>query len=311
MNEKPLVTVIVPSYNHAKYIEHCLKSIVSQSYDNIELIIIDDYSVDNSFDILSEWVPRLKKCFKRVILLKNDKNLGITRTLNRAVKEARGKYIKLIASDDLILCNGIEKLVDYYEMNQECDVIFSNVYLGDEKTLFIKSNNYELPLFYEKKLNTGKITFKRLFKENYIVAVGVMFLKDTFLKYGLFDEDIGIEDWEYWLRVSRTGIIRYADIVATVYRINNSSITHYQNSNDGEKKFIYMMLNEVKIIEKYKKQAGIYGDIKLIKYCFWRLIKSNKLKYRDAAKIISDYMKKNNGILLKLLGLTLSLFYKY
>lgn len=107
---EPLVSVIIPSYNHEKYISDCIDSIVNQTYKNIQLIIIDDGSTDNSPSIINKKVVSIKDCFGDIVFISNESNQGVLKSLNQALLEVRGEYISFCASDDKLLPSNIEML---------------------------------------------------------------------------------------------------------------------------------------------------------------------------------------------------------
>lgn len=109
MNE--LVSVIMPSYNTADYIADSIKSVISQTYQNWELIIVDDCSTDNTDDIVSYFSDN------RIKYMKNKKNMGAAATRNRALREAKGEWIAFLDSDDLWLPNKLEKQINFMKSN--------------------------------------------------------------------------------------------------------------------------------------------------------------------------------------------------
>ncbi|MBQ8250583.1 MAG: glycosyltransferase family 2 protein, partial [Alphaproteobacteria bacterium] len=115
----PLVTVIMPTYNRSHEVEKAIQSILSQTYKNFEFIIINDGSQDNTLFILKKW----QKKDKRIILLNNEKNMGISSSLNKALKIAKGKYISRMDDDDISLPTRLEKQVRYLENNPSITVL--------------------------------------------------------------------------------------------------------------------------------------------------------------------------------------------
>ena len=126
-----LISIIVPNYNNAGNIECCLISIINQSYSNIEIVVIDDASVDESMRILEN----IKEINSNIILIKNEINLGVASSRNIGIKSAKGKYISTLDSDDYYLC--IDKIKHEYELikikeAEGVDVIsFSDIELVD------------------------------------------------------------------------------------------------------------------------------------------------------------------------------------
>ena len=122
----PLVSVIIPCYNHQNYIESCLLSIMKQTYFAIELIIIDDCSKDSSVNIMKKNLEQLQQRFERVEIREHKVNKGLTKTLNEGLNLSRGNYIKVLASDDMLHPKCIELLVATMEQNKAYDMLFSN-----------------------------------------------------------------------------------------------------------------------------------------------------------------------------------------
>lgn len=106
-----LVSVIMPSYNTAAYIADSIKSVISQTYQNWELIIVDDCSTDNTDDIVSYFSDN------RIKYMKNKKNMGAAATRNRALREAKGEWIAFLDSDDLWLPTKLEKQINFMKNN--------------------------------------------------------------------------------------------------------------------------------------------------------------------------------------------------
>mgnify|MGYP002513053428 FL=1 len=89
--EGPLVSIIIPCYNHEKYIEECFKSLLDQTYQNIELLIIDDCSQDGSVKVIENWIERLKTRFINVFFIKHSVNLGVVKSVNQVIPVCKGK----------------------------------------------------------------------------------------------------------------------------------------------------------------------------------------------------------------------------
>lgn len=111
--EKPLVTVIVPAYNHENYIEDCLKSIVTQSYDNMQIIVFNDGSKDKTDFVIEKIIEENKRKIEYV----SKENEGLCKTLNKGLAMAKKEYVLTIASDDIWLPNKIKEQVNFFEVN--------------------------------------------------------------------------------------------------------------------------------------------------------------------------------------------------
>ena len=222
--EKSLVTIIISCYNHEQYVEDCLKSIYAQTYSNIEVLIVDDASNDKSFEIIKSWEYRLKARFVNVFIEKNNTNMGITYNLNKLIKKSIGYYIKDMASDDILMPNAIEEFVRYIEKS-DADVIYSNAYIINEFAHYDKLNSVNLSTYYNNKFKPkfGRHLTKELCAQCFICAPTAFIPRRTFEKYGLYDEKISFEDWEYRPRVSVNGKIEYIDKIIVYYRVTEQS----------------------------------------------------------------------------------------
>jgi teichuronic acid biosynthesis glycosyltransferase TuaG len=116
MQINKLVSIITPSYNSSRFIEECVGSVLSQTYDNWEMLIVDDYSADNSLQILKKYND------KRIQLIELDKNVGASESRNVAIRKAKGKYIAFLDSDDLWEPQKLEKQISFMETE---DIAFS------------------------------------------------------------------------------------------------------------------------------------------------------------------------------------------
>ena len=141
--QKNLVSVLIPAYNHEKYVKETIKSIIAQTYKNIELIIVDDGSKDSTWQKIKEMRDKCEERFVRVHF-ETKENEGTCRTLNKLLSIAQGEFVYLIASDDLAKPQAIEKEVSFLEKNPDYALV-----LGDNE--FIDQNGKTC--YWDKKLN--------------------------------------------------------------------------------------------------------------------------------------------------------------
>lgn len=124
--EEPLVTVVVPCYNHERFVQECIQSIIDQEYRNIELIIIDDGSKDDSVRKIQELLPACQSRFERCEFRARP-NKGLSATLNEALELTHGKYFSPIASDDVLYPDKLTKQVAFLESEPECLAVFGGM----------------------------------------------------------------------------------------------------------------------------------------------------------------------------------------
>lgn len=250
-----MVSILVPCFNHEKYIEDCLKSLIAQDYKDIELVVYDDCSSDSSFKVLKSWEYRLTERFKKVILHKNTKNLGVVKNLNAMIEISGGEYIKIIASDDMLLPSAISDFVSAQEKSK-ADVIFSNVALIPETMRWEEIQVEKLSLRYSTKPKDGYNLTGTLCGRNYIAAPGAFIPRKTFDKYGKYDEAYCLEDFEFWLRVSVSGCIQYLDAVTALYRQNQNSLSRFDTSKAAIARHQKFSRDKMRIFSKYEKYAS-------------------------------------------------------
>lgn len=118
----PFISVIVPTYNSSKFFKATLESVKEQNYSNIELIVSDDCSTDNTVLLFEKWIKENQRIFKNAILITSPINTGLTKNCNRAFNSAKGEWIKYIEGDDLLNANCIQNYVDYIKNSKFDDI---------------------------------------------------------------------------------------------------------------------------------------------------------------------------------------------
>jgi len=227
MNE-PLVTVIVSAYNHEDYVEEAILSIIDQTYENIELLVFDDGSTDDTPEILE----RLSK--KHEFYFERQKNIGLPATRNKGIHMAKGEYIGGIASDDAMLPTRIETLMNkMQELGNGYGLVCGDVGLIDlagKRTMWnIGGNQFKTFMGYyfdrRKDVNDSNFgSYETFLKGNYIPAAGVLIRRSDLIRAGLYDENILIEDWDMLLKLSRHGTkMHFIRDEVSLYRWHDSN----------------------------------------------------------------------------------------
>lgn len=204
------VTVIIPSYNHQAFVEESVRSVLNQTYKNIELIVIDDGSKDGSPELLKKL--SLENGFKLIL----KENEGVCITLNKGLSLATGRFITFIASDDFMPSNRIQEQVDAFNTYSDADVIAGSVKIIDEQSVVLSIKNVR---------REGFITLDQMFKKNMVYAPTAMLKKEVFNKYGTYPEKYLFEDYFMWLKIlSAGGKILNTNNVWAFYRINTNQM---------------------------------------------------------------------------------------
>lgn len=228
-NGEPLVSIIVITYNSSGFIKETLDSAKNQTYSNIELIISDDGSSDETLNICNEWIKINKESFVRVELITTNKNTGVTANCNRGWHKAKGDWVKFIAGDDALLPNCITDNFNFIKKNKEASIVHSKklIYLEHfEDTCFLQESAIETHHFNFPQITASK-QHELLLRKNHVVAPSVFIKRELLQFLNGFDERIPmIEDWPFWIKATSEGNKIFFLNKATVkYRLHNASIS--------------------------------------------------------------------------------------
>jgi len=151
MDDKPLVSVTVITYNSAKFVLETLESIRQQTYSNIELIISDDCSKDNTVELCQQWINEHGGRFVRSTIVTTPVNTGVAANFNRAIDNSNGEWIKGIAGDDLLLPTSVADYINYINDNDESKIVFgkSQQLITATKTIVHPKEDDDTLAFYE------------------------------------------------------------------------------------------------------------------------------------------------------------------
>jgi len=222
----PLVSIIVITYNSSKYVLETLESAKVQTYKNIELIVSDDCSTDNTVEICREWIDENKDRFVRAKLITSDKNTGIAPNLNRGLREAKGEWVKCIAGDDVLIDNCIRDNINFIKCNSEVAIVFSSIILfKDFEGKIIKIG--KLPLENQKIWFSRNAyeQYRRLLFGNFVWAAPSSFIKRLLLeRMNYFDSRYPfLEDYPMWIKLTKNNHrLYYFDKETVLYRQSDS-----------------------------------------------------------------------------------------
>ncbi|MFC1785824.1 glycosyltransferase [Candidatus Neomarinimicrobiota bacterium] len=234
IQNKPLVSIIVITYNSSNYVIETLESIKKQTYQNIELIVSDDCSTDDTVEICRNWMVEHKERFIRTELLIIPNNTGISANCNRGIKVAHGVWVKLIAGDDTLLSNCISSNISYIMTHPMVSILQSNAviydsFFNDDRQINI-SNIANIDIFNKK--HSPLKQYKLLLRRNQIIATAIFIKRDIFKMLGGFDEELKlIEDYPFWLKATQAGFrIDAFNEITVNYRLNSSCSSSRKNS---------------------------------------------------------------------------------
>lgn len=234
------VSVIIPAYNKYELTVKAIESVLNQTYVNIETIVVDDGSIDNTKEILKSFKNKIRYIYKE--------NEGACSARNVGINQSSGEYVALLDCDDIYYPEKLTKSVEYLEANPDYGFVSTNAYLIDanDKAVSVFSNSHQK--------RSGWIASKLIFN-NLICNSTVVVRRNCFRKVGYFDEKIFIPaDWDMWLRLAEVYEAGYIDEILTGYRISdNYTKSHkeiglnenlyviqkaYNRNNTTSKKFI-------------------------------------------------------------------------
>ena len=247
MKNLPLVSVIIPVFNAEKYIGETVTSVLKQSYDNFEIIVIDDSSTDGTTGILEKMAQSNNKI--KYFKIKHSGRPAIPR--NYGIKKAGGEYIAFLDSDDLWTKDKLEEQIKFLQKYPNLIFVYSISVTFGEVNIF--SPYYEvLPLLHKAATTREEL----ISKGNPVTCSTVLVRKDIINSVGGYDEDPelkAVEDYDLWLRLSALGPFGFIPKIHAFYRIHKS-----QSSSDWETK------------QKRLEYLSSKRDIRLPQYKFYR-----------------------------------------
>ena len=261
MQKKPLVSILIASYNKEKYVKRCINSCLNQNYNKIEVIFYDDGSKDNSYDVA--------KKIKGIKVFKNKKktNLGNFNTYyqinsyNKAFSKSKGKYILLLDSDDFFRKNKVKEIVNYFNKNQNSNIIF------------------DLPIYYyskNKMINSKNLKSKKILKKDiwpsFPIAGSCISFKRKF--YVRFSNIINNKNFSMLTLDFRLAVI--ANSILNDFRLLNKNLTFYYQDKKGESN------------SKFKKFSKNWWLRRKQAHDFMKLInKNNNTSFQTKSDIIA------------------------
>ena len=236
MNSNPSVAICIPAYNHGKYLPNLFRSILDQTYPNLQIFFSDDGSTDNTAQIANEWFPRLKQRFSDVTFVRslfNAGDLGYTNAKTITGMVTSADYIQICDSDDYFKPDKIEKQISYLRANPE----FSAVHTDVEAQYEDGTSCLRFWKTYRNTQTPGKpdipVGFIRQHLEhcNFIYTCAMLVRTDLFKKHNRFDYflkdlDLGFGDYPFFLSLSKEAQIGYIDEPLSVYRVLSESVSH-------------------------------------------------------------------------------------
>ena len=233
------VTVIISTFNSSGFIYETLQSVYNQTWKEIELIITDDCSSDNTINLSEEWINLNRNRFHSCHILTSVRNTGVSGNANRGLMAAKAEWIKFLGADDTLKPNCIEDNMKWISQHQDIQVLFSGVDLY--KNIFKEENlikrimgNLSNPGFILSSNHTADIQYKMLLLSDRIHFSPSLFIRrQTLLSIGGFDERFRfLEDYPLWLNLTRKGVKMFFMEISTVnYRQHSLALNNTEKRN--------------------------------------------------------------------------------
>lgn len=236
-----LVSIILPVYNGEKYLKESINSILSQTYNMFELIIVDDCSTDSTRSIVEHYML----LDKRIKYIKNENNYKLPRSLNIGFENAKGKYLTWTSDDNIYHENAIEVMVDYLENHNDIQMVYCDYNEIDETGEFIQQIQVGQP--------------ERLFWKN-IVGACFLYKSSIAKKIGGYATDrFLVEDYDYWLRIYLNGQITPLHKCVYNYRVHKDSLTA-EREEEIKVALKKLQVHYLSVYEKNKCPLGFLFD---------------------------------------------------
>lgn len=269
----PKVSIVLPTYNGSKYIKESIDSIIYQTYKDWELIIVNDCSIDETSEIIADYVRK----DSRIRVINNAENQNLPKSLNIGFRQAVGEYFTWTSDDNYYLDTAIERMVSYLDNNQSFPMLCAEMDVIDENGVF---------LYKHFKYSTELMFF------NNCVGACFMYRKKVINDIGEYDADrFCIEDYEYWMRIlKRYGTIGWLDETLYRYRCHKDSLTR------TKKNFIRNQLLDYRISEIDWILTSLKGRPELIAqmYCEFIHNKHEAFFYEKACRYVPELLLLNN-----------------
>ena len=304
---KPKVSIVLNFYNEEKYLKIAIESMINQTYDDYELILVDDASTDRSFDIAMSYQG------DRVKVVRTETNKGAAHARNTGMRISEGEYIAFIDGDDFSKLDRIEKQVKYLDEYKDVLAVSCLANYIDEDGFIIGKETIEL-------LSKSEVKASFLFGNQFSQS-GAMIRSSVFRKYNIYQkEDLRVsQDYFFWLQILQKGDVYILPERLVYYRIHNSKASQRANNNRKEynrlmsklinyaweSKGLYVTNEEVEFIYIHFFKAKVIWRIKHFIYFIriWGKIcdKKTRIKEEDRnaiKKIFIKYIKKRTAYII-------------
>jgi alpha-1,3-rhamnosyltransferase len=238
VKNEPLVSFIIPCYNHEHYVQACIESVIGLAYANVELLVIDDGSRDGSREKVLEMWKACELRFARFEFMAHEENRGLSATLNEGLAWCRGKYYAVIASDDAVLPHQLTTLLPLLEEDGRLAAAFGGLEYVDE---------VGMRLGWSERREMMHSFDELLLQIRQPPAPGALLRREAVLQVGGYDAEISFEDWYMWLRLTQAG---------WGLRSVGTAVAKYRRVRDGlSQNYRKMYMGRMQVLSEYHSHS--------------------------------------------------------
>jgi len=284
----PKASVVIVTYNRSHLVGGAITSVLNQTFQDYEIIVVDDASTDNTGEIVRAFDD------KRITYIRHETNKKVASARNTGVQNAKGEYIAFLDDDDEWLPQKLKKQVDLLNSSPP---LVGAVYTGFRKI----DRTTGKTLFQAVPVKRGNI-FQDLFIENWVgTASTVLIRKECFQKVGMFDEKMFFgEDWDMWIRIAREFHIDYISEPLVKYYVHDTKLsTNYGIIIKGRE--AYLKKYAAFLALDRKNHSGWYFNLGIL-YCFNGNVNNGRKAFLNAIKIHPFYIRYYFAVILSFLG---------
>jgi len=276
MLNAPMVSVRIPSYNHAKYIHACIESVLNQTFTDFEVVIVDDCSTDNSVEVIRSFQdPRIK-----LDIL--PRNSGMNVAVERCMQLSSGKYVANLSSDDFWEPTKLEQQVAFLERHPEYDAVFAQVKVVGEDGEALKANQFVNPFDYENK--SSEEWLRRFFYfGNCLCNPSVMIRRSVYETFGYQDKRlVSLSDFDLWVKFSFEHRFWILNQQLTMFRVRDNGMNLSANNPGNQRRQFfefkqildhYLTIHKTDLLKQIFPECTRFGepDERTIPYFLGRL----------------------------------------
>ena len=266
---RPKVSVIIPTYNRSNFLHSAIKSVLNQTFEDFEVIVVDDASTDNTRQVLDKFDD------KRICYIRHKENKGGSAARNTGIKRSKGEFIAFLDDDDLWMPSKLEKQLDLINKNLEIGAVYTGAYKINESDKIIMCNYPSL---------RGNI-FPDILKKNYVGSCSaVLIRKECIDRIGLFDENLPAgQDFDLWIRLAKNYQFDYVNEPLVIHRIHKKRITTDHYGRLRAKKLLFKKYSkELTTSFKHRKILGFWHNVLGVYYCKCGDIEQGKKEFVKA-----------------------------